>query len=389
MMVLRLVLYRRLHRVRRSLGRVVLAVAVGLAWWHGGYYAQARWAFAAAGLAALPAARLRGALRDPVAAGLAVAAVANVAAAMRAGSGGAAAAAACALPVVYLVSRDAESRWAASLVAAVVTATAAAGLASLALQRTPMAERIGGIWRAGGTFEYPPALALACVCGLACVAGLAASGAIGRPAAVVSGGVMVAALALTYDRAGAVAALAAGVVLVMRARAGRRAAAVVAVAVAASAVALLLARPPLHALAVHLRHGTISSRSDAWSDAVRAFRHRPLLGYGPGGFARSYTSFPADPTRVGRAHDAVLDQAVEAGVLAAAGMAVALVAGAVRGLRGLRGRDPLAGAWAVVALCATASALYDFTWSYPPLAAIGVVAFGQLRSCLSTAASGR
>jgi O-antigen ligase len=331
----------------------------------------------------------RDARRDPVALGLIAVAIANAASAAAAGTGLAAAAATCALPVVYLLGRRADSRFAAKVVVAVGAASAAAGLASLLLQRTPMAERIGGIWRAGGTFEYPPALALVCVCALACVGGLVATGSIDRPAALVTGCVLAAGVALSYDRAGIVAAVVVAAAFLWRMRAGRRVYAVIGIATVAALVALALARPPLHALEVHLRHGTISSRTDAWSDAVRAFRRRSGLGYGPGRFAASYAAFPSDATRVGRAHDAVLDQAVEAGFVAAVGMALVLAVGAGWALRAVREPDPMALAWGLVALCAVASAVYDFTWSYPPIAAIGLVGIGRARQCLPAARAGR
>src|SRR5437588_4837592 len=54
----------------------------------------------------------------------------------------------------------------AVLVCVLAAATAAIGLAAAAAFQLPYAERIGGAWRPGGSFEYPPALALAQVCAL-------------------------------------------------------------------------------------------------------------------------------------------------------------------------------------------------------------------------------
>jgi O-antigen ligase len=48
----------------------------------------------------------------------------------------------------------------AAIIAGLAALEAAVGLVSAALRVTPDAERIGGTWRPGGTFQYPPALAL-------------------------------------------------------------------------------------------------------------------------------------------------------------------------------------------------------------------------------------
>lgn len=48
----------------------------------------------------------------------------------------------------------------AMLIGALALTCGALGLLGVALREAPWAERIGGTWRPGGTFEYPPALAL-------------------------------------------------------------------------------------------------------------------------------------------------------------------------------------------------------------------------------------
>jgi hypothetical protein len=48
----------------------------------------------------------------------------------------------------------------AALIGALALTCGALGLLGVALHEEPWAERIGGTWRPGGTFEYPPALAL-------------------------------------------------------------------------------------------------------------------------------------------------------------------------------------------------------------------------------------
>lgn len=366
-------------------GVVGAAVAVGLV--RGGFFAAGQYAFAgvaAVGLVVLARNAGRGErpqLADPVLAGLLLVAAGNAVAAVAAGRTGVIAPtlAACAWPVVYvLASLPRRSPTPAAIVVAVAAASACAGIAALALRTGPDAERIAGIWRVGGSYEYPPALALACVCGLACVLALAAMGAISRSTGLVVGGLFCVTVALTYDRAGAVMTV--GVLLLFgRIFAGRRLLVVAVAAVAvAIAVVLVLAPPNLHQIERHLGHGTITSRSDPWSDSWRAIRRRPVLGYGPGGYTRIYLG-STDTTRTGLAHDTVLEQTVEAGIAAGLGAAVVIVAGLVRALPRLRSRDPMTLAWACVAAAVIVSGLYDFTWSFPPLAAIGLVALARLR----------
>jgi O-antigen ligase len=102
-----------------------------------------------------------------------------------------------------------------------------------------------------------------------------------------------------------------------------------------------------------------------------------MLGYGPGGYARIYIG-SADATRTGLAHNTVLEQTVEAGIAAGLGAAVVTLAGLARALPQLRSRDPISLAWACVATAVIISGLYDFTWTFPPLAAVGLVALARL-----------
>jgi O-antigen ligase len=366
---------------------VVVSAAIAVSLLRGGFFAAGQYAFAGGvcvGIVVLARDASRGErprLADPVLAGLLLMAAGNAVAAVAAGRTDtiAPALAVCAWPVLYvLASLPRRSPAPAAIVAAVAAASACAGLAALALRAGPDAERIAGIWRVGGTYEYPPALALACVCGLACVLGLAALGAINRSTGLVLAALFCVTVALTYDRAGAVMA---AVVLLLFGRVigGRRLILLgVAAVVLASLAALVLARPNLRQLERHIRHGTITSRSDSWSDAWRAIRRRPLLGYGPGGYARIYLR-SSDTTRTGLAHDTVLEQTVEAGIAAGLGAAIVTVAGLARALPRLRTRDPVTLAWACVAAAVILSGLYDFTWSFPPLAGVGLVALARLR----------
>ena len=380
--------YRRLAGAGGSLAWGVVAAALAAGLLRGGFFATGQLAFAAAaglGIVVLVLHRGRGWGRlaaDPVLAGLVVLALANAAAAVAAGRSDtvAPALAACGFPVIYGLARlPGRSPAPAAAVVAVSSIAAVAGITALLLHAGPDAERIAGVWRAGGTYEYPPALALACVCGLACVLALAAEGAIERGTALLVAGLLCAAIALTYDRAGAVMAV--GVLVLFGRLAGRRrlvATALLAAAVAGVAVAVA-ARPDVARLEQHLRHDPIASRADTWSDAWRAVRRRPVVGSGPGGYPRIYRG-SADPTRTARAHDTVLEQAVEGGLVAGLAAALVVVAGLVRALPRLTSRDPTMLAWACVATAVLASGLYDFTWSFPPLAAMGLVALGRLNA---------
>lgn len=58
----------------------------------------------------------------------------------------------------YAVTRRGGPEQAALLLAVLAAATAVVGLLAAGIQDEPFAERIGGAWRPGGPFEYPPAL---------------------------------------------------------------------------------------------------------------------------------------------------------------------------------------------------------------------------------------
>jgi O-antigen ligase len=352
----------------------------------GGFFAGGQYLFvavAAVGAVALVAGAAgwdRRVLADPVLAGLVLMAVANVVAGAASDRGGVLAPTfvPCALPMLYVLARlPPASPVPSALIVAVSATSALAGVGALVLRLNPDAERIAGIWRAGGTFEYPPALAVSSVCGLACVLGLVANGDIARTTGLFLAGLLCLAIALTYDRA---AALMAAAVLLLFGRivGGRRLLIVAATAGLVAAVSvMLLARPNLIRIEDHLGHGPIASRSDTWSDAWRAIRRRPALGYGPGGYSRIY-AHTGDTTRTERAHDTVLEQTVEAGVAAGLGAAIVTITGLARALPTLRSRDPTGLAWACVATGVITSGIYDFTWSFPPLAATGLVALARL-----------
>jgi O-antigen ligase len=362
---------------------VVIAPAFGVALWHGGFTRGGRLAFAAIAVAGVVWFRPRPQAVDAaLVGGLTAAALANLAslASHHGNSSAAVALAATALPLLAVLgaaARGALVRWLPMIVLALGLATASAGLAGLALRSPPLAERIAGVWRAGGTFEYPPALGLVCVCTLAFALALHAAGRIDRLTAVVSGAVLTAAAVATFDRVTWLETAAVLALFAVRVPTLRRAIwPVVAAAVVCALLALAVSHPSRSALERHLRHGALSTRTDVWRAAWDAALKRPLLGYGPGQFRRIYAEPGVAPSagHVVLAHDAVLEQAVEAGLIAAAGTALALLAMLVAGVPALSARDPGRIAFGVSAAAVALSGLYDFTWSFPPLVLLGALA---------------
>ncbi|HET6848645.1 MAG TPA: O-antigen ligase family protein [Gaiellales bacterium] len=358
----------------------MITASVGVALWHGGYRAGGQLLLAAAAIACVAVVRPRprpAALRDPLLAGLAAAAAANLASLAWNGTGTAPALAAVAVAVIACWGSAAGPRLGQHVViatAGVGLACATAGLAGLVLHSRPLAERIDGIWRAGGTFEYPPALGLLAVCAIAAVLALRAEGTLDRAPAVVACAVLTAGVVATFDRAAAIGLVVVAVLFAVRIPSVRPVVGwTAAVAAVAAVVAIGVAGPSTRALERHLRHGPLSSRQDAWRAAWNGARDRPVLGYGPG------TTLPVKPVVAtaappAEAHDAVLQEALDAGVVAAVGTAVALIAMLLRGGAATASRDPVRLACGVAAVGIALSGLYDFTWSFAPLVLLGALA---------------
>jgi O-antigen ligase len=364
---------------------VVVAPAFGVALWHGGFTRSGQLAFAAIAIAGAAWFRPRPQVLDiALVGGLAAVALANLASlAWHRGDGSAAAAlAAVALPLLAVLgaaTRPALVRSLPLIVLALGLATAAAGLAGLALRSPPLAERIAGVWRAGGTFEYPPALGLFCVCALAFALALHAAERLDRLTTVVSGAVLTAAAVATFDRVTWLELVAVLALFAVRVPGLWHAIwPVVAAAAACALLVLAVSHPSRSALERHLRHGALATRTDVWHAAWDAALKRPLLGHGPGQFRQIYVaSAPTVALATGHlslAHDAVLEQAVEAGVIAAAGTALALLAMLLAGVPALSARDPRRIAFGVSATAVALSGLFDFTWSFPPLVLLGALA---------------
>jgi hypothetical protein len=354
---------------------VVVAAACGGLVWHGGFREGAQLALAAVALCTL--ALWPAAWPEPlwIAGGLSLAALADAAAfALHGGSLGTLAAglAVPALLAVAAAEPAALDRWLLPALAVTAATVATAGLAGLVLRSPPLAERIAGLWRAGGTLEYPPALGLVCVCGLAAVLALHAAGVLDLGPALVAGGILVAGAAATFDRVTAIEVLGLLALCVVRLPDARTASIALALGAAIAGAIALAAAGDGDAVSRHLRHGPISSREAVWGDAATAISERPFTGRGPGAFpdlqAQRHPRHPA------YAHDAALEQGVDAGLVAAAGTAAALAAMLLAGLRGMASTDPRRLAAGVVATAVAASGLYDFTWSFAPIVLIGALA---------------
>jgi O-antigen ligase len=355
---------------------VVIAATCGALLWHGGFRAPAQLSLAGVGVAAVLLWPTRWATPRLLAIGLSVTAAANVLSLVVNGGSIGGAAAATAVPLLLAVAAadpNALRRLFLPAVALTAATIATAGLAGLALHLTPLAEQIAGLWRAGSTLEYPPALGLLCVCGLAAVLCLHALGEVDLWPALMAGALVVAGAAATIDRVAAVEVLAVLAFAAVRLPAARKAACLLAAgAVAAGGIALVLADGDRAGLERHLRHGPVSSRQSVWEDAADAIGERPLLGRGPGAFAPLQAE--RNPRHPAYAHNAVLEQGVDAGIPGAAGTALALVAMLTAGLAGLATRDPFRLGAGAIASAVALSGLYDFTWSYAPIVALGAIA---------------
>src|SRR6478672_4576643 len=251
---------------------VVIAPAFGVALWHGGFTRGGQLAFAAIAVAGAAWFRPRPQAVDvALVGGLTAAALANLASLAwhHGDSSTSAALAATALPLLVVLgaaSRSALVRWLPMIVLALGLATASAGLAGLALRSPPLAERIAGVWRAGGTFEYPPALGLVCVCALAFALALHAGGQLDRLTTLVSGAVLTAAAVATFDRVTWLETAAVLALFAVRVPALRRALWPVVVAAAACAlVALAVSHPSRSALERPLRQASrMAQATSAW-----------------------------------------------------------------------------------------------------------------------------
>lgn len=342
--------------------------------------------------------------------------------------------AALAAAAAVAATRPGAGRRLAVLVGGLAIVTAAWGLGAVALRTLPAAERIGGAWRPGGPFEYPPALALLQVMALPAVVrgarapGLATS-AVAASGLVLAGAVLgiagnrfplvLAALVLLAVLVAGEGALrppraldaaAAGVVVlgavlgvVLLRGSGHDAARVAALVllVAGAAAAWFFARrllPPARltwratgavglavvvalvvaALATRLggpgpepTGGLAHGRTDTWSAALATGADRPLAGAGAGTFyVASAGHQGGSPVRF--AHDLPLEGWAELGVPGAL-LVLGLYATALAAVWRRRAEDLLP---ATIVVTFLAQNLLDWPWHLAGLGAIFALGLG-------------
>lgn len=369
------------RRLGAPVAEGLLAAALVLLLLHGGFYASAQAAAGVLAVAALLALRPVLSPRDPILISLVALAAANTAAALDAGARSVVAPtlAVCALPAAYATAGALSRRQSVrilTLLLGLALAAAAAGLAAVITQAAPDAQRIEGMWRAGGPLEYPPALAVLMLCGVAAALGLVGEGVLGTWSGAAAVGVCSAALAFTYDRAALLIAI--PMLALFAARVPRSRRPLLAATAGLAALALVVfstSAPAAGALGRQLSHGLLGSRSQVWSEAWHGFTERPVTGYGPGRYSL-ISPGATDATRTLQAHDLVLEEAVEAGAVAGLAALMLIVCGGWRLCQGLRGGDPVMLAYTAAGLSIIISGIYDFTWSYAPMALLGVLCLG-------------
>lgn len=306
--------------------------------------------------------------------------------------------------VVVSAAVTMRRRHALTAIAAAICVAAAAsgvvGLVGVALRTGPVADRIGGVWRPGGTLEYSAALALLEVSALPIL--LSAICSRSRRAMVagsIGAAIAAAVLALAGSRTGlalAAAVCAAAILAPGRTvRAPRAQAALAVLALAATGFAVHLvaggyAPPPGAHGAAHARHhrlparvrrgiepssGFDHGRLDAWRAAVETFEDHPLRGAGADAFlAASARHQRHGPVRF--AHDLPLELAAELGV-AGAILAVALYATSAAVIWGARSHPA---AWLLgpaVAAFLLAN-LLDWPWHLAGSGAVWALALGGM-----------
>ncbi len=279
--------------------------------------------------------------------------------------------------------------WVAGLIAAVAAVEAAIGLTALALQHEPWAQMIGGAWRPGGTFEYPPALAVLQVSALPIFAWMILKGGTAlRLAGAVGGILAVAVLATAESRLGLglclLLFLAAAVAswhsrsTVESERATAFAGPPIRVLVGLAATALLLS-----VAVVALRGGGEASepvsgidhgRAGEWSVAFDAMAERPLVGAGADSYALAASEVGGGKTLF--AHNLPLEIWAELGPVGLA-LVIVLFASTAALVWRLRS-DRRAWLLAPAVLAFPLANLVDWTWHLAGAAALWAAALGAL-----------
>lgn len=317
-------------------------------------------------------------------------------------------------------------------------ASGAAGLVGVALHEAPYAERVAGVWRPGGPFEYAPALALLqvsalpgllygmqhrsrVVAGTAAVGLALAGGVLAQSASRlgVAMALVVAGLALAFPEAtgrarrGVVGAalaigLASGLVvaaapaalpvvlaaapawLLVRAWAERRPGrsralprlVVVGAIVAAALVVGALAFGPATGRGMGARSDVLHGRAETWRAALETWGDRPLRGTGADAFLTGSARHQGGATIL-FAHDLPLEFAAELGV---AGLALALALYAATLWSVWRARaNPAAWLLGPAAIAFMAANLVDWPWHLAGSGAVWALSVGGLAGAAMSA----
>ena len=277
------------------------------------------------------------------------------------------------------------------------------GVRALALHALPDAEPIGGVWRPGGTFEYPPALAILevgaipilsyamarksrLVAGASAFATVLAGATLGLAGSRLAVGlalILLAILILTTRVSGLprIATAGTAALLIVGALAGR---AVLAERLAPGSTAAGHARP--HAQRIsdvrrdpsRPRSDLLHGRAHEWEAALRTWLDRPLLGAGGGAYYKASLPYQGSGATL-YAHDLPLELAAELGVLGLLmGVAVYVACGWTIATASDRTALMLFGATVVAFM---ASNLIDWTWHLAGLGAVWAACAGGLAGC--------
>ncbi len=295
-------------------------------------------------------------------------------------------------------------------IAVLAVIEAVLGVRALALHTLPDAESIGGVWRPGGTFEYPPALAILevsaipilsygmaresrLVAGASAVATVLAGAILGLAGSRVAVGlavVFLGILILTPRVSGLrIAAAGTAALLIVGALAGR---ALLDEHLAPGATAGVHASP--HAQHISdVRHDPSRPRSDLlhgraheWEAALRTWLDRPLFGAGAGTYYAASLPYQGSGATL-YAHDLPLELAAELGVLGLLlGVALYVACGWTIATASDRTALILLGATAVAFM---SSNLIDWTWHLAGFGAVWAACAGGLAGCGLQVAPGK
>ncbi len=263
--------------------------------------------------------------------------------------------------------------WVAGIIAAVAMVEAVLGLSALALRHEPWAQVIGGAWRPGGTFEYPPALAVLQVSALPIYAWMILRG--GQALRIAgSAGALLAVAVLATAESRLALGLCLLLVLVTAAVAWRRARVLVGLAVVALLAAVAVVALRDGGGASEPVSGIDHGRLGEWSVALDAMAERPLTGAGADSYALAASEVGGGETLY--AHNLPLEIWAELGIVGLA-LVIALFASTVALVWRLRA-DRRAWLLAPAVLAFPLANLVDWTWHLAGAAALWAAALGAL-----------